>query len=232
MPDPVRLTMSAVKRAGRDLRHARQGMHVDPERLRAAYQTLLAFRAAHALPLTKANNGLRSMVRTEGCEVEVSQRLKRVPTIMDKLVREPTLPLSSMQDIGGCRAVLNSIDEVRRVEVRLRKNRPPIGYSDYISTPRSSGYRGVHVIVTYDDRAIEVQLRTQVMHAWAITVERLGWVVQSNLKGDGSHPVQDLMAAISEAMAIEEHGGQVPQSLLTEMTTLRQRASPYLEGRR
>lgn len=69
-----------------------------------------------------------------------------------------------MQDIGGCRAVLASIDEVRRVEARLRKSRPPVGYSDYVTTPRSSGYRGVHLVVVYDGRRIEVQLRTLVMH--------------------------------------------------------------------
>ncbi len=44
--------------------------------------------------------GLRSMVRTERCQIEVSQRLKRVPTIIDKLLREPTMQLANMQDIG------------------------------------------------------------------------------------------------------------------------------------
>ncbi len=95
--------------------------------------------------------GLRSVVQTEQCRVEVSQRLKRITTILDKLSREPTMALGNMQDIGGCRAVLNSIDEVRRVEHRLKKkNRPPLGYDDYITKPRASGYRGVHVIVGYD----------------------------------------------------------------------------------
>jgi hypothetical protein len=29
--------------------------------------------------------GLRSVVKTEQCQIEVTQRLKRVPTIVDKL---------------------------------------------------------------------------------------------------------------------------------------------------
>lgn len=116
--------------------------------------------------------GLRSVVKTEQCEVEVSQRLKRIPTIIDKLVREPTMQLANMQDIGGCRAVLNSFDEVRRVQRRLSKNRPPLRVSDYIAEPRASGYRGVHVVVQYDGRPVEVQLRTQAMHEWAITKPR------------------------------------------------------------
>lgn len=141
-----------------------------------------------------------------------------------------------MQDLGGCRAVLSSIEELRRVESRLKKNRPPVGYADYIAAPRSSGYRGVHLVVRYADysgveRRIEVQLRTLVMHEWAITVERLSGRIGENLKGDGRHAVQRLLAAISQAMALEEVGMTVDASLLTEMDELRRQAAPYLQVR-
>jgi (p)ppGpp synthase/HD superfamily hydrolase len=158
--DVDRLSKSQVNKAGKTLRKWRDA---DPTQVRAAFDVLLAFRAAHQYPLTKATMGLRSMVRTEACQVEVSQRLKRVPTMIDKLVREPTMPLASMQDIGGCRAVLRDVAEVRRVQRRLAKNRPPVRLNDYIANPRPSGYRGVHLIVVYDGRHIEVQLRTEVM---------------------------------------------------------------------
>lgn len=196
--------------------------------MHAAIDVLLAFRAAHQAPLTSSTMGLRSMVKSEGCSVEVSQRLKRVPTIIDKLVREPTLPLATMQDLGGCRAVLGSIEELRRVEARLKKRRPPVRVNDYITTPRSSGYRGVHVIVDYHGRNIEVQLRTKVMHEWAITVERLSGRLRENLKGDGLHVVQQLLAAISRAMALEESDMTVDAQLLDDMSRLRTVAAPYL----
>lgn len=229
------LTPSQVKKAGKVLRKWMQGELVfddhNENQIFWAIDVLRNFRALHQQPLGKATMGLRSVVKTERCaRVEVSQRLKRLPTILDKLGREPTLNLATMQDIGGCRAVLDSIDELRRVESRLKKNRPPVGYSDYIKTPRASGYRGVHVIVTYDDRRVEVQLRTQVMHAWAITVERLSGRIGANLKGDGRHAVQQLLAAISQAMALEETGMDVDASLLSEMEELRRAAAPYLGG--
>lgn len=192
---------------------------------------LLAHRAAHRLPLTKATMGLRSAVKTEQCEIEVSQRLKRVPTIIDKLVREPTMQLANMQDIGGCRAVLGSIDEVRRVQRRLSRNRPPVRVSDYIAEPRPSGYRGVHVIVRYDGRPVEVQLRTQVMHEWAITVERAGGRLGEDLKsGYGPAPLLALLEAVSEVMAVEEEGGVVDRGALDRLTALRRDAAPFLEG--
>lgn len=224
------LSSNQVKKAGRTLRSYMRGDDVSRESVAHAIDVVQRYRAAHQLPLTKANNGLRSMVRTEGCRVEVSQRLKRFMTIIDKLEREPTLSLPTMQDIGGVRAVLDTVDEVRRVEARLRKNRPILGYNDYITTPRTSGYRGVHVVVGYDDRAIEVQLRTRVMHDWAITVERISSRVGENLKRDGDHAIQDLLAAVSRIMALEEQGLPVDSSHHEELDRLRKTAEPYLRG--
>lgn len=66
------------------------------------------------------------------------------------------------------------------------------------------------------------------MHAWAIAVERQSQLVGENLKQDGDHAVQKLMAVISEAMALEEAGMPVPRSLLSQLTDLRLQASPYL----
>jgi ppGpp synthetase/RelA/SpoT-type nucleotidyltranferase len=180
--------------------------------------------------------GVRSVLATEQCEVDVSQRLKRIPTIVDKLRREPTMQLASMQDIGGCRAILENVPDLRRVERRLRKNRPPLRVFDYIDAPKASGYRGVHVVVSYPDveganRAIEVQLRTRVMHEWAFTVERLGGRLRLDLKSNiGPKPVLDFLRAASEAMAIEEKGGVVPPEIVARVSTLRRAAMPYLSS--
>ena len=76
-----------------------------------------------------------------------------------------------MQDIGGCRAVVDSMEQLRALENRLKKFRTPISYADYTEHPRQSGYRAVHVVVEYQERAIEVQLRTHPMHAWALAAE-------------------------------------------------------------
>jgi ppGpp synthetase/RelA/SpoT-type nucleotidyltranferase len=228
-----------VNKAGQTVRRwIREGPNrdINDPRVDLALQVILDHRAAYQSPLAKATMGLRSMVKSEGCRVEVSQRLKRMTTIIDKLMREPTMALGNMQDIGGSRAVLDSIDELRRVEQRLRKNRPPLRVSDYISQPRASGYRGVHVVVAYpdkagDDRGIEVQLRTRTMHEWAITVERMSGRLQQDLKsGYGPDEVLELLGAVSEAMAIEERGGVVGQDLIQRMKQLRTAAVPFITG--
>jgi ppGpp synthetase/RelA/SpoT-type nucleotidyltranferase len=231
------LTKAQINKAGDVMRLVALGQLDwigDYAKVGPALDVMVMYRAAHQYPLTKATMGLRSMVRTEGARIEVSQRLKRITTMVDKLGRQATMRLSTMQDIGGCRAVLATIDELRRIEQRLKRNRPPIRYSDYITTPRSSGYRSVHVVIQYPDeegieRAIEVQLRTMVMHEWAIAVERLSGRLNEDLKsGRGPEAVLVWLKAISEAMAIEEAGEHVPSYLIERILQLREAAVLYL----
>ena len=121
------LTTSRVNRAGQRIRRIARGQVTDSERLAAAIDTLVGFRALHAISLQTATRGLRSAVTSERLPVQVSQRLKRVSTIIDKLLREPTLPLSRMQDIGGCRAILptlvTEVDRQRTIMARYLQGR-------------------------------------------------------------------------------------------------------------
>lgn len=222
---------SQVKRAGSRIRRFLRGDESDLSVFNAAVDTMETWRGAHSYPLVKANNGLRSRARSIGVAAEVSQRLKRRQTILDKLRREPNLDLSRMQDIGGCRAVVGSIDDLRRLEDRIRNGRlPVIGYADYVDSPRFSGYRGVHVIVTYEERAIEIQLRTQVMHAWALAAEGYSQDVGLNLKQDGDHPIQLFLRTASDIMALREAGEGVPAEMAKLHAERRLDAQPYLKG--
>lgn len=140
------------------------------------------------------------------------------------------MQLGNMQDIGGCRAVIGSLEELRRVQRRVRKKRPPLDVFDDVASPRPSGYRGVRIIVQYDDRRIEAQLRTPVMHDWAIAVERLGGRLQEDLKsGGGPQEVLDLLGVISEAMELEERGMVVDDGRTARIDDLRAQASPWID---
>jgi ppGpp synthetase/RelA/SpoT-type nucleotidyltranferase len=67
--------------------------------------------------------------------------------IIDKLLRPglATMRLSQMEDIGGCRAVLATIDDLRAVEERIRwrwARRGLVDVIDYIDRPKDDGYPG------------------------------------------------------------------------------------------
>lgn len=219
---------SQIKKAGSTIRKYYRG-EVDIDAAVVALQLIEDWRAAHYTPLVSANNGLRSRARTAGVDAEVTQRLKRRATIFEKVQREPTLDLSRMQDIGGCRAVVGTIDDLRRLEERVRNGRiPVVGGADYIESPRKSGYRGVHIVVEYQERQIEIQLRTKVMHAWALAAETYSGMLGENLKQDGEHPIQLFLATASEMMALTETGQEIPDELRALHTRRRLDALPLL----
>lgn len=206
-------TTSQVKKAGSIIRKFSRGDLEDLQAFNSALELMEAWRRAHYSPLVTANNGLRSMARTVSVPAEITQRLKRRQTIIEKLSREPTLDLSRMQDIAGCRAVVKDMGDLRRLEAQLKRRRNPVGYADYTEKPRSSGYRGVHVIVEYQSRHVEVQLRTTWMHEWALASEYFSGLLGENLKQDGTHPVQLFLATASEIMNLRALGQPVPVAL-------------------
>ena len=123
---------------------------------------------------------LRRQVERAQLTADVSQRLKERHTVIDKLLCEVTMQPSTMQDIAGCRVVVPDLDAVRQVvdgwhEARLRELEIVEEY-DHLEVPRPSGYPADHLIVRHAEqgRLVEVQLGSQLQHAWAVAVESVG----------------------------------------------------------
>jgi len=202
------------------------------DRVSAAFEVAWKYRLEFQVPLTSVVMGLRSFVKSEGAPVVVAQRLKRMPTILDKLTRHTSMQLTRMQDIGGCRAVFPEggfayIDGVRR---RMKRRRWDIVEEyDYIAVPKASGYRGIHVVVLRASRLIEIQLRTEAQHRWAETVEQLGSRSGHNLKdGQGPKEVLQYLERAAYGTALQESGQQLPEEFLAEFAQLAQRAQKFL----
>ncbi|HEX3362717.1 MAG TPA: RelA/SpoT domain-containing protein [Solirubrobacterales bacterium] len=175
--------------------------------LAAAIEVIDWWRSEHARPLTLVAANLRYYVAEVGDPV-VAQRLKRLPTIAEKMVREPKMKLARMGDIGGVRAVVPSQSAAYHVARRLRKNWTITRFSDYVANPKPDGYRALHLINRHRGRLIEIQLRTRLQDNWANIVEVFSRTVAPGLKyGDGpSRPRQmliDLAFAYAEIDAGE-----------------------------
>jgi ppGpp synthetase/RelA/SpoT-type nucleotidyltranferase len=212
-----------------------------PAELKEARAVLSNFRSAHAFPLNAVTVTVRQKALPVKPSAVVAQRLKRLPTILDKLTRHPTMSVTTMHDLGGCRVVLESVDEVDRLVSELRdlpraRNRVTRVY-DYLHDdpgPKESGYRGVHL--AYEYRAskpeyhglrIELQVRTQLQHAWATAVETMDLFSGSELKyGKGEPDVIRFFVLVSSLMAREEGTSSVPgaeeaaEGLLSELAQL------------
>ncbi len=187
----------------------------------SALEVANAWRLAHVYPINTFQARLRKMVCTFS-ESLVAQRLKRMPTIIDKLHRHPNMKLSTMQDIGGVRAVLKNLGDVYSV-VSLYENSKRFSHilkdkKDYIEHPKSDGYRGIHLIYRYNNTLargntarqyeglmVEVQIRTKEQHIWATAVEAMGTILGQPIKTHGgTDDWQDFFALMSSAIAMVE----------------------------
>jgi hypothetical protein len=164
------------------------------------------WRGEHARPLSRVAVNLRHYVTPYGRPI-IAQRLKRLPTIAGKLLREPTMKLSRMGDIGGIRAVVPSQDAAYAVASRLRRNWTITQYRDYVAHPKADGYRALHLINRNKGRLIEVQLRTPKQDQWANLVEIFSRTLAPGLKyGATVEPFSEFFALTAEGMASKEEG--------------------------
>lgn len=178
------------------------------------------WRSAHGFPLNTVQNVLRQRSLRIDPTATIAQRTKRLPSIRQKLERFPDMRLARMHDIAGCRAILNSVDDVRAVEAFYTQPRPRSRNGlardpyDYIEHPKSDGYRGVHLVIKYNgtgrsavysDMRVEVQLRTRVQHAWATALETVDTFTRQALKSDAGEPEwQRFFALMGSELALLE----------------------------
>jgi hypothetical protein len=79
------------------------------------------WRSAHNFPLNTFHVGLKRRGRLIDSGLITAQRIKRLSSIEHKLSRFPTMTLSQMQDIGGCRAIMRSAKGVTKNSARLMR---------------------------------------------------------------------------------------------------------------
>jgi hypothetical protein len=203
------------------------------------YLALENWRAAHAWVINTLQVNLRR--RSRGTDIVVGTRLKRRPTIVNKLKRFPQMQLGRMHDIAGCRVIfpdIKSLTEFRQDlhRARFAHTRRSIEEErwNYIDHPKDDGYRGIHDVYEYESRSeagrpwkgllIEIQYRTLVQHAWATAVEVAGLLTHNNPKfGQGATEFIEFFALSSEILAQTYEGrtsclpGKSDRELINEL---------------
>src|SRR3989338_1873917 len=134
--------------------------------------------------------------------------------------------LSQMQDIGGCRAVLQNVDQVRELcqkyYIKGDLKHKKVGEKDYITTPKKDGYRSIHLIYKYSsDKGkkeyngllVEVQLRSKLQHLWATAIETVDFFTRQAIKSnEGQKEWMEFFKLVSSAFAKMENCPCVPDT--------------------
>jgi hypothetical protein len=80
-----------------------------------AYAIINNWRSSHFFPLRTIRYGVYHKAKHIDPKSVTVQRLKRLFSIEQKLNRFPKLKLSEIQDIGGCRSVVSSVTNVKKL---------------------------------------------------------------------------------------------------------------------
>lgn len=182
-------TRKQITRAGAELLH--------PSDARAHTEALKLvnhWRACHAYPINTFQSTLRARLKRLDLErALVATRLKRIPSIVKKLQNNEGMALARMQDVGGLRAIVTNMKQVRALEAIYKESlftHELTDTDDYIDNPKDSGYRSLHLIYRYrnplapqyDKLSLELQIRTKTQHIWATAVETVGTFINHALK--------------------------------------------------
>lgn len=187
-----------------------------------AYAVLANWRACHGYPINTFQATLRQRLKKVDQDALVAQRLKRTPSILNKLQRFKGMNLARMQDIGGLRAVVSSVKQLNLLH-KMYKSLPLthelVSEYNYLESPKQSGYRSIHLVYRYKSRApspydglqLEIQLRTRLQHSWATAVETMGTFLKHPLKSsEGPEEWLKFFALAGNAFTYLEGTPQIP----------------------
>ncbi len=176
-----------------------------------------AFRTGFAGALSEVTEALSRCSGTAlaGRRTEVGSRIKAIDSVVAKLRRKET-PLSTMQDIAGCRLTVPTLADLRTATRWLRVRLTIEREKDYTRRGQKGGYRAVHlIVVTSSGRYAEIQIRTEVQHAWANLSEQLAYSIDRLIKAGGGPP------DVRRRLLTLSHRGWLVDSLLEQLRATR-----------
>ncbi|MGZ6022427.1 MAG: RelA/SpoT family protein, partial [Rhizomicrobium sp.] len=109
---------------------------------------------------------IKRKLAEHGIDAWVYGRAKRAFSIWRKL-KDKQLNFEALSDIFGFRVIVKNEDDCYRALGVLHQNwqMVPSRFKDFISTPKTNGYRSIHTtVIGPEKQRVEVQIRTQAMH--------------------------------------------------------------------
>lgn len=163
-------------------------------------EMLQHLRISYKEPLSIIFNNIERLAHKVDPHCVCTYRIKRIESIISKLIRFPTMQINRIEDIAGCRCILSDEKQVYELYNRILKKKDQIKIeikgkvNDYIAIPKESGYRSIHLKVTLkgDNRRIEIQLRSIEHHDWATLVEITDLLYDLRLKEIGAKSNREL----------------------------------------
>ncbi len=142
---------------------------LNPTARESILRKFVKLRAEHGDVLPEILSDIREVFLKAGIDAQVTGREKRPHSIWRKIQNKGE-GFERLSDIYGFRVITENHDDCYRAlgSVHSRWAAIPGRFKDYISQPKSNGYRSIHTTVTgRNGRRVEFQIRTRQMHVVA-----------------------------------------------------------------
>lgn len=156
---------------------------------------------------------IRRVMEASGLtQFEITGREKRPYSIWKKMAQK-SLNFEQLSDIIAFRVIVPGIPECYQAlgSIHAAWHMIPDEFDDYISTPKSNGYRSLHTAVIGPlQHRIEVQIRTQEMHDFAENGVAAHWSYkqtgggQMNMEGKQFRWIRELLEILDRASSPED----------------------------
>ncbi|MEP0518527.1 MAG: RelA/SpoT domain-containing protein [Hyphomicrobiales bacterium] len=195
-------SMSSLRKVGdrlsKTIHHDEWRKPVEQERITELFAVANNWRDSHIMPMRSVRYSVRYAIRKLNIEGDLASRPKRMPSIRRKL-KDSSVKLDQMNDLGGCRAIMDDIAGVRALVHQIEQTFPHDIRKEYryIDDPKKDGYRSHHIVFNFvpksqeqkpfEGRRIELQIRTRLQHSWATAIEAVSLFTGTDLKHHRGH---------------------------------------------
>ena len=182
---------------------------LNPEARNSIIRRFLTLQRESGDVVHKITADIRHELDKVGIEATVYGRAKKPYSIWRKM-QEKDLAFSRLSDIYGFRVICTSVAECYTIMgvIHQRWRAVPGRFKDYISQPKSNGYRSIHTTVSgRDGKRVEVQIRTREMHEVAEAGVAAHWSYREGVRAQNPFAVDPArwVASLTERLDEGDH---------------------------
>ncbi|MGX9357375.1 RelA/SpoT family protein [Roseobacteraceae bacterium S113] len=171
--------------------------------------------------IQRITGDMRHELKKGGIEAEVFGRAKKPYSIWRKM-EEKEIGFSRLSDIYGFRIITASEMDCYRAlgAIHQRWRAVPGRFKDYVSQPKTNGYRSIHTTVSgRDGKRVEVQIRTRQMHDVAETGVAAHWSYRDGVRTENPFAVDPAkwIASVTEQFDSEDDHEDFLEAVKLEM---------------
>ena len=187
--------------------------YLAPERYKEIAKLLSEKRSERESYIQRVQDKLNEALADAGIEGEVSGRVKHIYSIYRKM-KLKGLSFDQLYDIRALRVLVTSPSDCYHVLglVHGLWRYIPEQFDDYITNPKSNGYRSLHTAVIAENKSLEVQIRTHEMHFEA----ELGMCAHVNykegLKNKKDNYLNQRISSLRQLLSINNETRNQPRS--------------------